>query len=172
MNTTAPRKTFSATVTSNTLQKSRKKGTPSVAIAVMTKNDISNPGTEEKLSLYGHLYLTPGAIERSLKTLDEVFGWKGNDISELAEPILEGIDCNVVVEFDDEFPGPDGEPFKKIVFFNRPSRGIPKLPEEELSELTESVNELLTRHREVGEKGDEAPLPAEPAGQVDDDLPF
>lgn len=105
---------YKAVVTGNTLATSKEKGTPSVEIQVRTSQEVG--GDAVAMTLTGSIWLTSKTTERAIETLDRVFGWNGNSFSELNNPILKGIECEITVE-ESEY---NGKPQKKIAFFNRP----------------------------------------------------
>jgi hypothetical protein len=176
---------YRAIVLSSNLHKSAIKGTPSVYIKVQTLYDVLTPDKARKLHVAGHLYLTAACMERTLRTLKDVFGFEipPRHVEELNEPLFNGLEVDVVVE-EEETAG--GLPEMRVVFFNKPSNIDKPLKGEDLKDLINEVGPLIEQHRSVAQKGADAPLPPPqktddrrgPAGgfdgrQPDDaDLPF
>jgi len=129
---------FLAIVVSNVLRLSKTNHTPSVAFQCQLLPDISKTPCSSFVAgstLYGDLYLSPAAINKSIETLKNVFGWQGSSISELNEPILAGKTVKLACSLDDS-----GK--LKINFFNKPGLFKP-MSANELSELCSSVDVLL-----------------------------
>lgn len=170
--------TYRAVVISNTLQHSKNKGTPSVKIKVRTKFDITRPDIAINYTIYGDLWLTFKTIEKTLKTLEEVFEWKGKFIEDFNQPVLVGKECDVVVEEDFY----EEKPTFSIKFFNRVG-GLKIMESQELQDLVESVQPMINSARgitpdleEVIKKTEpetkESEDVLEPGPVVEDDLPF
>lgn len=132
------RKTFTATVLGNSLQRSREKGTPSVVIRYRTQYNTSSPGTPCELNLIGNLWLTYKTTAGTIKTLQEVFGWKGHYITDFNEPILTGKKCELVCETEEY----QDKLRWKVLFVNRPG-GFKKLSNEDLCELVKDVQPMI-----------------------------
>lgn len=157
--------TLKAKVEQSSLAKSKNKGTPSVKfLFTVTSKDATFS------SIFGDLWLTPNAIQSSLKTLSSVFGWEGDDLSELNSPdLFAGTECEIVCE---EEEGQDGNFRPKVVFINKP-RSFKPLPTDELNALLSKVNPLLKNARNIGSAGIDAPVASQPAEfSPGDDLPF
>lgn len=134
------RKTFLAVVTGNSLQKSAKQGTPSVAIKYRTQYDVEAPETPLTVNLIDNLWLTYKCMERTIGTLQEVFGWKGHNITDFEEPILVGKKVHLVCELEEW----EGQERWKVVFTNR-AGGFKKLETEELSSLVKEVQPMIDK---------------------------
>lgn len=132
------RLTLAATVTGNTLQKSKIAKTPSVVIRYRTQYDVDNPGTPYQVNITDNLWLTYKTTERTLKTLQEVFGWKGTNITDLNEPILTGKKCNLVCDWEEY----EGEKRLRVVFVNRPG-GFKKMEDVELAALVKEIQPMV-----------------------------
>jgi len=159
----AERKTFMATVLGNSLQKSKKQQTPSVAIRVRTEYDVEEPETPVRMNLIGNLWLTYKCMKQTVKTLQEAFSWKGHNITDFNEPILVGKKCQIVCE-EEEY---QGEMRWAIVFINRPG-GLRKMEGPELTKLIADVQPMVDEM--VGEKMDiprdeGEPPPVEESGE-------
>lgn len=166
--------TYRAVVLSNTLQHSKDKGTPSVKVKCQTRYDVTNPGIAIDYKIYGDLWLTFKTVERTLKTLEEVFGWKGKLIEDFNEPILAGKECEIVVEEDFY----NEKPTFNIKFFNRVG-GLKAMESTELQNLVNSVQPMIDEMRGiVPEPVSQEPAAAKSQGEgeaapvVEDDLPF
>lgn len=112
---------YSAVVTGNTLATSRNKGTPSVEIQVRTTANLTT-GESVAKTLTGNLWLSGKAIDSTTETLYKVFGWCGESFAELGNPILSGIQVDVVTE-DEVY---EGKSYEKLKFFNRPGESAAK----------------------------------------------
>lgn len=130
----AERITLNATVISNSLLKAKNKGTPSVTLKFQTHYDVREPSKPYETVLLTNLWLTYKTVERTLKTLKEVFGWEGYRIEELNEPVLRGKEVNLVCEWEEW----EGEQRLNVVFVNKP--GV--LKKSEGPDLDELVNEV------------------------------
>ena len=167
----ASRKIYSAIVTGNSLAVSKDKQTPSVKIAVQTEYLVESPGVRVSKKLYGDLWLSYAAIERSVKTLKEAFSYTG-PIEALNEPILVGKRCNIVCE-DDEY---NGQVREKILFFNRHST-LSRLDGDALSSVLDHLSQLrASKPGVLAEPEFTAPdfgraVPAAPS-VINEDLPF
>ena len=98
------------TVSGNALAES-KGGTPSVKLALVS---VPKEG-EMPRKLWADLWLTDAAVERSIETLRDVFGWQGKSFSELNEPIFEGREVVAACEWED---GNDGNKREKVAYVN------------------------------------------------------
>lgn len=130
----AERFTYRAVVLGNTLQTSKEKGTPSVKIKLKCEFDVLRPDIPVTYIVYGDLWLTFKTIKKTLKTLKEVFEWKGKFIEDFNQPILAGKKCDIVVD-EGEW---DGKPTFDIQFFNK----IGGLKSMELTDLQSLINEV------------------------------
>ncbi len=180
-------RTFIATVTNNALEKSKKAETPSVAISLRTSYPIDDLANKYVMNITGHLWLTYKCVERTVKTLQEVFGWKGHNITDFNNPILIGKQCNIVCE-EEEFKG---KMHWKVKFFNRCPSSLAKLGNDDLQSLVDEVqpmiNKFLPNNVTVTQEHPESVAPAKAPSQpidlrneaavpdgppIDDDLPF
>ena len=110
--------TYRCMVVSNCLAQSKDKGTPSVKIQLGVKYNLLTPGIPEQASLYWDGWLSDAAFERTMDTLQAVFGWAGEDIQELNNPdLLFGYECNAVVEMENY----EGKDRPKVKFLNNPN---------------------------------------------------
>lgn len=134
------RTTFLATVTGNGLQKSRDKGTPSVALRLRTSYDVEKPERPYQINLVHNLWLTYKTMENTLKTLQEVFGWKGTEITDFEEPILVGKKCHLVCEREEW----QGEERWRVAFVNR-TGGFKRLEAAELTDLVTEVQPMINK---------------------------
>ena len=162
--------TYIAKIVGNTLSLSKEKKTPSVNLKFLTLENCTNPEDKEPHVMYGNLWLSYKAAERSMKTLTEVLGWEGKLIKDLNEPILVGKIVEIVVEWNSDF---DGTNRAEIKFINRRG-GMKALEKDDLDNLVfdvqSSVDEIL------GNKPEETNAPMnddnnEPA-HTEDDMPF
>jgi hypothetical protein len=138
--------TYRCEVVANSLAHSKEKQTPSVKLQLGIKYNILNPEYAEHGVLYHDLYLTEKSFENSMKTLAEVFGWTGIDISELnSAELLAGIECNAVVEIEEY----DGKTRPKVKFINNPNRmPQPTMEDEAAKVLAESLKGRLLAFRQ------------------------
>ena len=104
------------TVESNALATSKDKGTPSVKLSLAYFNDLG-----VKQYIYADMWLSEAAVDRSLKTLLEVFNFSGK-LSELNEPILAGLPCSAVCEWETY----DDKQRLKVKFINRQGKAMAK----------------------------------------------
>lgn len=132
------RVTFLAVVQGNALQLSKKAGTPSVIIRYRTLYDTNNPEVPYTVNITDNLWLTYKTTERTIKTLQEVFGWKGTNITDLNEPILLGKKCSLVCEWEEW----EGEKRLRVVFTNS-AGGFKKLEGADLRKLVEDVQPIV-----------------------------
>lgn len=74
--------TYLSQIKDHTLQEVGEKRTPCVAITLETVENIQTkePATQ---TVYAKLWLTDGALDYTMKTLTEVLGWNGDDLSDL-----------------------------------------------------------------------------------------
>lgn len=125
-------------VLSNGLRRSKDKGTPSISIQCQAIMDISSePNPDFKpITLFGDLYLTPGAVQNTLKTLKQTFGWKGYSFADFNQPILAGQVVKLVCEVDSY------NNKLRIKFFNRMGNFTP-LSHDELVTFCQEADKLL-----------------------------
>jgi len=135
---TVARKTYLATVTGNALSVSRDKKTPSIRIKLQTMYETSDISKPVVFTAYGDLWLTYASMERTVKTLHEVFGWQGNYITDFQEPILVGKKVEIVGVHGEY----NGKPTFDISFFNKPG-GMQGANVEELASLIADVQPML-----------------------------
>jgi hypothetical protein len=165
----APRKTYAATVAGNALALSKNSQTPSIKICVQTEHEVSDPSTPIRKKLYGDLWLTFAAYDRTVKTLQEAFRFMGAP-EDLNEPLLVGKRVNVVCE-EEEY---NGEVRDKIVFFNRPS-ALSSLEGNNLSAVLDQLAKIRKAKGMEPQFGVADLRPAvapAAAGPIVDDLPF
>jgi len=169
------KETFLAKVVGNSLGISKEKKTPSVKLKFETINNITNPSDETMYKMYGNLWLSFKPAEKSIKTLQQVFGWKGKLIKELNDPILVGKICEIVVEWSDDF---DGTERASIQFFNIPG-GVKPLDENELKTVVVDVQDTLDKilgnsatNPSSGFKQSDFKQPDSNQQSIEEDLPF
>lgn len=104
-------------VANNVLAESKEKGTPSVKFQLAYKDAAS--GAESTLT--ADLWLTDASVDKTLKTLLDVFGWSGR-ISSLNDPILKGKPCVAVCEYEEY----KGKNYLKVKFINRAGKALEK----------------------------------------------
>lgn len=138
--------TYRAKVLNNVFAKSQNKGTPSIKIKVETAFNLKDPNTPVVEHLYGDLYLSDKAYENSFNTLENAFGWAGDNLIELNDPDrLAGVEVDVVVE-NEEY---DGKTNPKIKFFNKPGGGqIKQLDANDVDDFMSTISNKLKIHRE------------------------
>lgn len=169
------RKVYAATVIGNTLAVSKDKKTPSIKLKVQTMYETSDVAKPVVHTFWGDLWLTYAAMEKTLKTLRETFGWQGSLISEFTEPILVGKKIEVVVDWEEW----DGRPRANIAFYNRLG-GMQGVEGEDLVKLVGQVqpalNEALGLPQMQGVDsevaGQDAPPPNEGAAPLHDGMVF
>ena len=128
-----PRITYSAVVVGNTIRRSKTKQTPSINICCAVEQADGS-----RKFYYGDLFLTFASIEKTIKTLQKTFNWKGKNIAEFNEPILKDLTCDIVVEHDPKYDS------DKIVFFNK-SYSMEKLNIDELEGVVSEVQEMVDK---------------------------
>lgn len=139
-------------VTGNAIAVSKEKKTPSVRIALKTTDD-------QPRTLYADLWLTDNAFEATLKTLEETFGWQGEKLSELNEPILRDLTCDAVCEWE-EIQTESGPKWKeRVVFLNRigGGGGVKKLDPADVHKVVSKLDGLLAQARQ--NRGAKVPPP-------------
>lgn len=127
--------TFRAICMGNAIRKSKTKGTPSVSFKFFTKFEITNPLSPVNTYIYADLWLTPSCLDRTIKTLRNVFGWQGNNIKELNDPIFRDIEVDLVVQENEN-------KYNEVKWINKPS-GVIGVEDQELSEICDSIQPLL-----------------------------
>lgn len=106
---------YSAVVTGNALQQS-KNGSDSVAIQVQTIANLAT-GDEIEKTFVSNLYITPSAVDRTIKTLRDAFDYKANSFLPLNDPnTLLGKQCEITVSYEEY----NGEIRPKVQWFNAP----------------------------------------------------
>ncbi len=172
------RTTYRAVVLANTLKKSKDKQTPSVNIKLRAKFDVLQPNIPVEYTMWGDLWLTFKTVKNTMKTLQEVFGWKGHYIEDFNQPILEGKECELVVE-ESEW---NGKPTFDILFFNRVG-GLKSMEADDLQNLINEVQPMINEELGIEEEdavAEESQVSAmDESGEeivvepvVEDDLPF
>lgn len=170
------RKYYVATVTGNAMSKSKDKGTPSVNIKVQLNYEQNDPNQKPiGKTLYGNLWLTYACARKTVETLQKVFGWEGQNITDFNEPILFGKKCIVVTETE-EYNGQERE---VICFFNKLGGMMNQVDPTELQKIIDEVqpfvNEALgiVNPKEENQTKDQASDQANNTQPpVDDNLPF
>ena len=108
------KETYSAVVTANALQTTRN-GTDSVAIQFQATNNLS-VGEECDKKFIANLWITPNAIENTIKTLREAFDYKQNTFLPLNDPAtLLGKECEITVQYEEY----NGELRPKVQWINK-----------------------------------------------------
>ena len=170
--------TFAGKVIGNSLYKSKVKETPSVIIRVRTEYDIAIPERPLVQTVTGNLWLTYKTIKKTVSTLQEVFGWQGENISDFNEPILVGKRCEIVCETEEY----EGEERLKIKFFNRPG-GLSSMDVSSLATLINDVQPMVDKmlhdnraidgtEEEVAKKETETMPATSPINTEEEELPF
>ena len=160
--------TYLATVAGNGLSLSKENSTPAVTIRLRTIHNVATPEISENITLFARLWLTYKTIGRTLKTLQEVFGWKGKGIEDFDEPILVGKKCNVVCETR-EYQGKES---LEVIFINK-AGGIPSLPMEDLKRLVADVQPMINEALGISPPPDySSESVGDPLPMPEDDLPF
>ena len=170
--------TFHGIVVDNCLRTSKDKGTPSVAIQVKVDKDVVTGEAVDRM-LTGDIWLTDRAIDKSLETLKHVFGWVGDSLRELNQPVL--VDTEVEVVTSEEIY--NGKEQTRIAFFNKvgeSSFGIKKAQSSEVDAVVSKFDAALRLFKQgkkdVTPRADRATAPARAAdykpAAVEDDLPF
>lgn len=151
---------FPAVVTGNALAESKNSKTPSVAVGLRT---IPQEG-ESPMTLYANLWLTDAAFEATVKTLREVLGWKGSDLTELNEPILKGIEVTAVCEWTEY----EGKGRYEVRFLNSPGGGggVRKLDETAAKFIVSRLNAKLAQ---MSRGSASAPRKSAPAARTADE---
>lgn len=151
-------------VTGNAIAVSKEKRTPSVRIALKTTDD-------QPRNLWADLWLTDNAFEATIRTLEEVFGWQGDKLSDLNEPILRDLTCEAVCEWE-QITMQQGQEWKeRVVFLNRlgGGGGVKKMDAAEVNNVVGKLDALLARARQNrGAKSAPPPprrSPAPPVGR-------
>lgn len=108
------KETYAAVVTANALQTTQN-GTDSVAIQFQATNNLTaNEECDKKF--IANLWITPNAVENTIKTLREVFDYKGNSFVPLNDPsCLLGKECEISVEYEEY----NGELRAKVRWINK-----------------------------------------------------
>lgn len=161
-------------VSGNAIAVSKEKKTPSVKIALKTRDD------KQERTLYADLWLTDNAFEATIKTLEDVLGWTGDKLSDLNEPILKGIEVDAVCEWE-SFQGQHGEEWReKVVFLNRPGGGggVKKLDDAQVHQVVSRLDAMLASRRGSRPRATgaapaprRAPAPRQSTPQGADDFP-
>lgn len=160
--------TLNATVIGNSLSKAKKKGTPSVVLKFQTHYDVLHPEQPYETILVTNLWLTYKTVDRTLKTLKDIFGWEGDRITELNEPVFRGKEVNLVCEWEEW----EGEQRLNVIFINKPGLKRAEGPELEelINEVQPLIDEALGKVTDIGrpefEDGNMIPPESE------EDLPF
>ena len=137
---------YQATVLSNKLSIA-KSGAACISIEFQTIPD--------KKRFFGSLWLTEKAFDRSMKTLEDVFEWKGESLMELNDPLkLAGKQAQLACDFEEY----EGKTTEKVKFINKSN----VLDEDELESIAAKLQGRLDAFR--GKKPTEALGP--------DGLPF
>jgi len=135
---------YVATVLSNSLATSKNKGTPSIKLKLKLDYLADDPSaTIDRKILYGDLWLSYKTTKNTLKTLQEVFRWKGVLVTDFNEPILVGKRCQLVTE-ESSYENKNGEiiPTTNILFYNRLG-GLKPMDVTELQSLVANVQPML-----------------------------
>lgn len=133
------KETYSAVVMANALQMTQN-GKESVAIQVQTIANLVT-GEEAEKRFVGNLWLTPAAVEKSIETLREVFGYKENSFRPLNDPKkLNGVEVEITVEYDIY----NGQERASVRWFNKPgsfaNRGIKPIADSLAASICERLD--------------------------------
>lgn len=140
--------TYKAEVISSCLSKSKDKGTYSVKFLFNLICNIVDEETTVQGQIYGDLWLTEKTFDNTMKTLVEVFGFQGTDLSVLnSTTLFTGILCEIVVE-NEPFTNNSGATrlISKVKFINPVDSGfrsLKALPESDLLPVIDSLNARL-----------------------------
>lgn len=173
------KETFSAIVMANALQVSQN-GKESVAIQVQAiKNLVTDEEVEKRF--IGNLWITPAAVDGTIKTLKDVFDYKEHSFLPLNNPqYLNGKEVEITVEYEVY----NGTERASIRWFNKPgsfeSRRIKpiaqKLAEDIAQRLDGYFYEEDARPAENTSLGSANPYARQTRQNIgaadDDDIPF
>lgn len=159
--------------TGSALAFSKEKGTPSIALAFASLFDTSAP--EEPLTadlppkFYTNLWLTDKTIDRTIETLRQTFGWKGEDFTELndAGP-LDGIEVDIVWEWESyQDAGGQDKWRARVDWINRPGTGgVKKADAQDAARIAAQFNRLLKPAPRAGAAAvPRAGVPGQPVAQ-------
>lgn len=159
-----------ATVRGNCLAFSKVKGTPSVDVQFVIDKigDELPPGGILKIGSVHtwNGWLTDNAFERTNRTLERCFGWRGNDYEEINQNpgLFAGKQVQLVINFE---PGMNDSSklFPKVAFVN-PVPQLQSLPAEDAAKIADEFREKLQAFRanqkessrtiaDLGNNGDE-----------------
>lgn len=164
-------------------------GTPSVNLKFLTLYDMANPTEQVNVTLFADLFLTENSFERSVETLEKVFGFTGDDLQEINNntELFANIEAVLVVD-EEEY---NGKIYTKVKFINHPSGGFgKKLEDSEAQRLGAQLRNKLKAYHMKNKTGVAAPAPVkrdkplpasntnsrsnfeEPPPFNDNDLPF
>ncbi|HWL53842.1 MAG TPA: hypothetical protein VNQ90_15490 [Chthoniobacteraceae bacterium] len=132
------------------------KGTPYIQIPVVVDEEGSDQNGNT--GVY-YAYLSDKTIDRTVKDLNEVFGWDG-DLNALAggQQTFAGMECSIVTESDEY----EGKEKIKIKFLNSPNRAAERLSQDKVSSLIARLN---SRTKAVAKAAGSA-APAKPAAKT------
>lgn len=107
--------TFFAVVMANALQVNRNSGTESIAIQLQATKNLTT-GEECDRRFVGYLYLSSRAVENTITTLNDVFGYTEQSFYPLNLPeTLQGKDCEITVVREEY----NGKMTEKVQWFNK-----------------------------------------------------
>ena len=116
----------------------------------------------DERDIWASLWLTEKAFDKSMKVLEDVFGWKGNNFDELNDPKrLAGIKVSLACE-NEEY---NGKTTEKVKFINKPRGAID-------DSIAAKLQERLTAYRTPRATVDIAPDASVASTGSIDNIPF
>jgi hypothetical protein len=143
---------YRAITINNTIAESEKKKTPSVKLQFYTQFEHSLPSVSIMKKFSMDLWLSDKCFDRTMEVLNNVFGWQGDDVSELnyRNDLLAGTEVDLVTGIE-EYKTPEGEVkrFEKVKFVNNPNNAYAKqLEEEVLSPIASALRGKVIAYRQ------------------------
>jgi len=138
---------YRAQCTGNALAVSKEKGTPSVKLSFVAFYEHGDPTKPVDKQMYADLWLSEKAMNRTLDTLFEVFGWSDGDLDELntKNELLAGIEVDLVTEWETY----NGKPYEKVKFVNAPGKGsITRMEDASAANVAKNLKGVLLAHRQ------------------------
>lgn len=140
-----------ATARGNALAYSKTKGTPSIDVqfTIDKIGDDIPPGAILKVGtvLTWNGWLTEGAFERTMKTVERCFGWRGTNFEEINQnaELFAGKQVQLVINFE---PGMNdrNKLFPKVAFVNRIPQ-LQSLPAEDAAKIADDFRDKLMEFR-------------------------
>lgn len=138
---------YRAVCTGNALDTSREKKTPYVKLSFLTLYNHDDPTKPANKEMCAALWLSENAISRTLNTLSEVFGWRGDDLEELnvKGELLAGIEADIVTDRETY----NGKSREKIQFVNYPGKSsMARMEDASAATISKSLKGKLLAHRQ------------------------